>query len=152
MLFPIEQSEPEPRHDLQRLAEEIHREYFAEIRPLPIQWGRQIGRRRRRSIRLGSFDHLSKLIRIHPSLAHKSVPAYFIQSVIHHEYLHHLLGPAHNARFHRHERQFRYFRESKEWLKRHLPALLGSKRQRPTNRPVVARVIPTRRPQQLSLF
>lgn len=151
MLFTIGGSgEDEGRHDLQRLADEIHREYFAEVRPLPIQWGRQIGRKRRRSIRLGSFDHLSRLIRIHPSLAHTNIPAYFIQSVIHHEYLHHVLGPAHNARFHRHERQFRYFRESKAWLKRHLPALLGTKRS--TRRQPVVRITTTSRPQQLPLF
>lgn len=61
-----------------------------------------------------------------------AVPSFFIQSVIHHEYLHHILGARHNRRFHAHEQKFRYHRESKEWIRRNLGLLLGRKlRARP---------------------
>ena len=50
--------------------------------------------------------------------------------MIHHEYLHHVLGANHNRRFHAHERQFRYHRESKEWLRRNLFGLLGLRAKR----------------------
>ena len=115
---------------LESLAGDIHRTYFSKVPPLVVRWGQQISRKRRRSIRLGSYNHVTLEIRIHPSLNATNIPAYFIQSVIHHEYLHHVLGANHNRRFHSHERQFRYHRESKEWLRRNLFALLGLRPKR----------------------
>lgn len=120
---------------LQSLAAEVHRTYFFKYPPLPIRWGQQISRKRRRSIRLGSYNHHTAEIRIHPILKAANVPAFFIQSIIHHEYLHHVLGAHHNRRFHQHERQFRYHRESQEWIRRNLFGLLGRKRVRPVPAP-----------------
>jgi hypothetical protein len=117
-------------HHLESLADEIHRTYFDRHRPLRVRWGQQIARKRRHSIRLGSYNHFTTEIRIHPALNAANIPAFFIQSVIHHEYLHHVLGPNHNRRFHAHERQFRYYRESKEWLRRNVFALLGRRGRR----------------------
>ncbi len=119
--------EPGGVYDLDLLAETVRREYFPGTRPLEIVWGRKIERQKRRSIRLGSYDPRSKIIRIHPLLDSARVPAWFIQSIIHHEYLHHVLGARHNRRFHIHEARFRYHRESRLWLRRHLPMLLGYK-------------------------
>ena len=72
------------------------------------------------------------------------MPAYVIESIIHHEYLHHILGPHHNRRFHANERKFRYYRESQEWIRRHLFLLLGRKR-------IITRAAPPPRV-QLALF
>src|ERR1700753_1707971 len=109
------------RHDrLESLAAEVHRTYFSKYPPLSVRWGQQITRKKRRRIRLGSHNHQTSELRVHPLLDPPQIPAYFLQSLIHHEYLHHVLGPAHNRRFHAHERQFRYFREAKEWIKRNL--------------------------------
>ena len=150
-------------HDLDRLLDEVHRTYFGRHERLTIRWGKRVApSRRRRSIRLGSYDHSTSIIRIHPSLDAPHVPAFFIQSIVYHEYLHHVLGPPHNARFHRHERQFRYHRESKEWLKVNLPVLLGRRKAKASRTPVHA-IPPQRhprlivpkaqaRPVQLSLF
>jgi hypothetical protein len=127
------------RNYLESLADEVHRTYFFKYPPLPVRWGQQISRKRRRSIRLGSYNHHTTEIRIHPILNASSVPAFFIQSVIHHEYLHHVLGPHHNRRFHQHERQFRYHREAQEWIRRNLFLLLGRKKselKRPAPPPV----------------
>jgi hypothetical protein len=115
---------------LESLAAEVHRTYFFKYPPLPVRWGQQISRKKRRSIRLGSYNHITTEIRIHPLLEAAEIPAFFIQSVIYHEYLHHVLGASHNRRFHKEERKFRYFRESKEWVRRHLGLLLGVKRSR----------------------
>src|SRR5207237_5555753 len=147
MLFPL----PVPlntHHLLDSLAAEIHRTYFLKYPPLPVRWGHQIARKRRHSIRLGSYNHSTTEIRIHPLLNAPHIPAFFIQSIIHHEYLHHVLGPNHNRRFHVNERKFRYFRESKEWIRRHLFLLLGRRSER------VARLRKTPPPQlaQLLLF
>src|SRR5436190_19552422 len=102
---------------LASLADEVHRTYFFKYPALPVRWGQQISRKRRRSIRLGSYNHVTTEIRIHPLLRAASVPAYVLESVIHHEYLHHILGPHHNRRFHANERKFRYYRESQEWIR-----------------------------------
>ena len=127
--FPLEIPINGPHH-LDSLAAEIHRTYFFKYPPLRVRWGHHIARKRRRSIRLGSYNHVTLEIRIHPSLNSPRIPAFFIQSVIHHEYLHHVLGANHNRRFHAHERQFRYHRESKEWLRRNLFGLLGLRAKR----------------------
>ena len=116
-------------HHLPSLAAEIHRTYFVQHAPLRVRWGQQITRKRRRSIRLGSYNHHTTEIRIHPLLNSAAIPAFFIQSIIHHEYLHHVLGANHNSRFHRAERQFRYYREAKEYIRRNLFLLLGMKRK-----------------------
>jgi hypothetical protein len=112
-------------HDLRALAAAVRTAYFPGQELLEIQWGKKITRRRRQSIRLGSYDPETKTIRIHPLLDSPRVPSWFIESIIHHEYLHHLLGARHNRRFQRHERGFRYHREARVWLRRYLPMLLG---------------------------
>jgi hypothetical protein len=141
--LPLELPQNGPHH-LASLAAEIHRTYFYKYPPLRVRWGQNISRKRRRSIRLGSYNHVTLEIRIHPALNSPRIPAFFIQSVIHHEYLHHVLGANHNRRFHAHERQFRYHRESKEWLRRNLWGLLGIRRKRDATQ---TRVVP-----QLALF
>ena len=132
-------------HHLPSLASEVHRTYFFKFPPLPVKWGQQITRKRRRSIRLGSYNHYTSEIRIHPLLNSPAIPAFFIQSIIHHEYLHHVLGANHNSRFHRAERQFRYHREAKEWIRRNLFLLLGMKRR-------AAMTMPPPPPPQMALF
>jgi len=121
---------PTTHHHLESLAAEVHRTYFYKYPPLPVRWGQQIARKKRRSIRLGSYNHATAEVRIHPSLNAPNIPFFFVQSVIYHEYLHHVLGPHHNRRFHQHERQFRYHRESQEWIRRNLWLLLGRPKQK----------------------
>jgi len=142
--LPFPESGAGPHH-LDSLAAEIHRTYFYNVPPLPVFWGQQIRRKNRRSIRLGSYNHVTCEIRIHPILNAANVPSFFIQSIIHHEYVHHVTGAAHNRKFHAQERQFRYYRESKEWLRRNLHFLLGRKS---------VRLVPVARelPPQMALF
>ena len=116
------------RNYLESLASDVHKAYFWKVPPLPVRWGQQISRKRRRSIRLGSYNHLSREIRVHPLLDSPEVPQYFVESVIFHEYLHHMLGPDHDTRFHEHEKLFRFDREARTWLKRNLHRLLGRRK------------------------
>jgi len=140
MHFPLPVPE-NTHHYLNSLAGEVHRTYFGKYPPLPVRWGHQIARKRRRSIRLGSYNHHTAEIRIHPLLNTPPIPAFFIQSIIHHEYLHHVLGGSHNRRFHAQERQFRYYREAQEWIRCNLFMLLGRKRSE-LIRPVPPRSVP----------
>jgi len=141
-------------YDLTALAEEVRREYFSILPALPVRWGRRVQRKRRTSIRLGSYHRPTTSITIHPSLNVPNVPRYFIQSIIHHEYLHHILGADHDSKFHGYEREYQYYRESKAWLRKHIHSLLG---RRPP-RPLRARdgaflpVAVSERPKQLALF
>ena len=139
----------ETHHHLESLAAEVHRTYFPTFGRLPVKWGQQIARKRRRSIRLGSYNHQTREIRIHPLLNSPQIPAFFIQSVIHHEYLHHVIGAAHNRRFHSHERKFAYYRESQEWIRRNLFLLLGRRKSEFEKRPPVPQ--PVAAP-QMALF
>ena len=138
---------PATHHHLESLAAEVHRTYFSKYPPLPVRWGQQISRKKRRTIRLGSYNHHTTEIRIHPILNTAQVPYFFIQSIIYHEYLHHVLGASHNRRFHKHERLFRYYRESQEWLRRNLFLLLGRRKKVLRARPLPPPVAP-----QLVLF
>ena len=140
MHFPLPIPE-NTHHHLDSLAGDVHRTYFFKVPPLRVRWGHQISRKRRRSIRLGSYNHHTTELRIHPLLNSPLIPAFFIQSIIHHEYLHHVLGASHNRKFHAFERQFRYYRESQEWIRRNLFLLLGRKKSE-FQRPVVERPIP----------
>jgi hypothetical protein len=138
-------------HHLESLAAEVHRTYFGDHGPLTVRWGHQITRKKkRRSIRLGSYNHVTAEIRIHPLLNSPQIPAFFVQSIIHHEYLHHVLGASHNRRFHADEREFRYYRESQEWIRRNLFVLLGRRRGELQRRGVV--VPPAVEIAQLALF
>jgi hypothetical protein len=127
-------------HHLDSLAAEVHRTYFPDHPPLAVRWGQRITRKKRRSIRLGSYNHVTTEIRIHPLLNSRQIPAFFIQSVIHHEYLHHTLGASHSRRFHANERMFRYYRESQEWIRRNLFLLLGRRRAELDRRGIVVAV------------
>ena len=148
----IIKADPAGAHNLETLSSEVRRDYFPDAPPLRIEWGKSPGRRRRRSIRLGSYHRGTELIRIHPHLNSRSVPSWFIQSIIYHEYLHHILGPSHDRRFHRQERRFRFHRESKDWLASNLLMLLGyrQKPKRATRRRLRRATEETSR--QMSLF
>src|SRR5688500_4884061 len=129
-------------HNLKIIAAENEREYFPDRKHITprIAWSDCIGRKKRQSIRLGSYYRPSAVIRIHPRLNSADVPQFFVKSIIYHEYLHHVLGPNHNRRFRRIENKFRYHREAREWLRRHLPILLGH-RATPLPPPVVQRSV-----------
>jgi predicted metal-dependent hydrolase len=139
-------------YDLERLLDEIVRDYFPAAGRPRIHWGRKIARRKRRSIRLGSYYRPTSTIRIHPLLDTPAVPRFFIQSIVYHEMLHHVLGPAHDRRFHRQERGFHYHREAREWLRRNLGMLLGLRERPDRRRSPVPAILSAPRPQQLSLF
>lgn len=149
----VEREEGGSWYDLDRMLAELARDYFPDATMPAIQWGRKIARKKRRSIRLGSYYRPTQTIRIHPLLNSPEVPRYFVQSIIFHEMLHHVLGGAHNRRFHRAERSFRYYAEARAWLRANLSLLLGL-RERPR------RVLPLAPPlavapkpvRQLSLF
>lgn len=140
-------------YDLEAVMDDVVRSYFPSSTRPAIRWGRKIARQRRRSIRLGSYFAPTATIRIHPLLNSPAVPLFFLQSIVFHELLHHVLGPAHDRRFHRHERMFRYHREARAWLRSNLSMLLGSRRRPMRVPPLATHLQPPPRPsQQMALF
>lgn len=123
--------------DLALLFDDINRRYFQGLVDARITWGKDPGkptkrRRRSRSIKLGSYCSDQKLIRIHPALDRDFVPRYFIEYVIFHEMLHHVVPMpvregrrvCHSREFRARERTFEHFKEAERWEKQHVARLL----------------------------
>lgn len=125
----------EPRgrcFDLSQVFDSLNGRFFGgEIRAR-IGWGRAPGKRRRKSIRLGVYDHQLREIRIHPALDAPSVPLFFVEFIVFHEMLHQVfpstvkdLRRVHHPRvFRERERQFPLYAEALRWERENLSTLL----------------------------
>lgn len=118
--------------ELQELFDHINATYFGGQIVARIGWGRTPGRRRRKSIRLGVYDHKAKEIRIHPALDRPDVPRYFVEFIVFHEMLHQLFPSARDTGRHVHhprafrdrERAWPRYNAAITWEKEHLQELL----------------------------
>ncbi|MBE2250825.1 MAG: hypothetical protein IAE78_14910 [Myxococcus sp.] len=117
------------------LAEVFHRLnhlYFQDSIRARIGWGRNASKRRRKSIRLGVYDHRSREIRVHPALDRPDVPLFFVEYIVFHEMLHQVFPSARDSGRHVHhprafrdrERAFPRYAAAIAWEKEHLHALL----------------------------
>jgi hypothetical protein len=79
-------------HDLASIYDRVNATCFDGRLRVPVTWGRGGGRPRRGGLTFGSYDPVLGLIRIHPVLDREDVPEFFVESVVHHEMLHHKLG------------------------------------------------------------
>jgi len=120
-------------YDLTSVYADINGRFFAGRLRVPITWGRGVGRARRGGLTFGSYDPVLALIRIHPVLDRPGVPRYFLESVVHHEMLHHHMGGVpdragrtvyHTRAFREAEARFPHHREALAWEKENLPELL----------------------------
>ncbi|HUR28664.1 MAG TPA: hypothetical protein VM509_10790 [Planctomycetota bacterium] len=145
-------------HDLARIAGELRESHFAGVfahggLPWPrLTWGRAPKTRTRRTLRLGSFDAWSNVVRMHPVLDQRGVPEAFVRYVLFHELLHAAL-PAergdggrrifHSKEFRQRERAYEGTSAALAWEKANLAELLWSartgKEMRPPN--VVTRAV-----------
>jgi hypothetical protein len=147
--FERHQGEPRPRRvklrskgrhfDLIEVLSEVNHRFFKGELELTITWGRTPVRRRRGrgiSLRLGSYHHDQRLIRIHRALDGSEVPRYVVESVIYHEMLHAVMPPTrpnggrrriHPPEFRRRERQFPDYERAERWITENLPRLAGKK-------------------------
>jgi hypothetical protein len=120
-------------HDLSAIYEDVNDRFFGGRLRVPITWGRGVGRARRGGLTFGSYDPVLDLIRIHPVLDRPGVPRFFVESVVHHEMLHHHMGGVpdragrtiyHTRAFREAEARFPRHREALAWEKENLPELL----------------------------
>lgn len=123
-------------HDLDAILRDVSAEHFphADLEGVCITWARNppTRKRRRRSIRLGTYTHDLKLVRIHPALDQASVPVYVVSFVVFHELLHHVIPPVttggrldyHPPVFRQRERAHPDYARAVDWEERNLDALL----------------------------
>jgi len=112
-------------YDLMKIMREIKTKYGIAKRGVKITWSNARLHKRQQSIRLGSYNHDEKLIRVHPSLDNPSVPKYFVEYIVYHELLHALVPPQdrpgrrnfHPREYHHLEKQFEHFKEARKYEK-----------------------------------
>ena len=123
-------------HDLQAIFDDLNRRYFAGAIDARITWGQRTPdgarRRRRNSIKMGSYSVEDRLIRIHPSLDRAFVPEFFVSWIVYHEMLHQkhhipVVGGRrqfHTPEFALEEAAFEHFQRSRRWERENLDRLL----------------------------
>ncbi len=118
--------------DLQGIFDALNEAHFQSGIRARIGWGRASARRRRRSIRLGVYDHKSREIRVHPALDKPDVPLFFVEFIVFHEMLHQLFPSERGSGRHVHhprafrdrEKAFPRYQAAISWEKEHLQELL----------------------------
>lgn len=120
-------------HNLQDLYDDINTRYFGGTIRARITWGPRTKRKRRRgSVRLGSYTLEDELIRIHPVLDASDVPPWFVAWVVYHEMLHEVHDMPivdgrriyHTREFREAEARFERYAECVLWERTHLDKLL----------------------------
>jgi hypothetical protein len=119
-------------HDLLALFHDVNRKYFGGTVDALISWGRASPSKLRKTIKLGSYSAVGRLIRVHPNLDRYWVPRYFVQFIIYHEMLHHVIPASrgagrallHPEEFRARERQFRHYERAMAWEKSHIARIL----------------------------
>ena len=126
-------------HDLMKILARLNGRYFGgEHSDVLITWGRRTRprtSRARRTIKLGSYSPTERLIRVHPALDARWVPRYFVEYIVYHELLHHVVPAVRNGRrtelhppeFLRREQEFRHYERAIAWETAHIDRLLRSK-------------------------
>ena len=126
------------KHDLENIFGRLNDTYFQGMVDASVSWGRRTPARGERpqriSIKLGTYCADRKLIRIHPTLDRSWVPRYFVEYVVFHEMLHHMMPmpvragrrELHPPQFLEREQRFRHYVRAIEWEREHVGRLLRS--------------------------
>lgn len=117
--------------DLNEAFDKVNLRYFAGQLKISIAWSKHNAKKCRRYRTLGSYCSVKKHIKIHPIL--KKCPDFFLEYVIYHEMLHHVLPPkkdclgrryVHHAEFKQQEKLFPDFEKAKKWEQDNMKILL----------------------------
>jgi hypothetical protein len=119
--------------DLREIYDALNARFFGGAIDARIGWGRGPVVRRRRTIRMGVYDHQARTIRLHPALDSREVPRFFVEYIVFHEMLHQAVpGRSRGGRHQHHgpdfrarERAYPDFARATAWEQEHLPLLLG---------------------------
>ncbi|MBI5537059.1 MAG: hypothetical protein HY898_30335 [Deltaproteobacteria bacterium] len=121
-------------HDLLDIFRSLNETYFDGAVDAVITWGRSSKRhgQSRKSIKLGGYNAVERLISIHPALDRPWVPRYFVSFVVFHEMLHHVVpaprggGRAnlHPPAFREREATYRFYERALAWERSHISRML----------------------------
>jgi hypothetical protein len=124
------------KHDLRTLFDHLNDTYFQGMVDASITWARRSkpASGQRASIKLGTYCADKKLIRIHPTLDRSWVPRYFIEYIIFHEMLHHMMPmpvrdgrrELHSPEFRQGEQRYRNYARALAWEAQHISRVLRS--------------------------
>ena len=118
--------------DLDKIYERLNQEYFDVKVQAKIMWGRDVKSRNKSGFRYGSYDEGKKLIRIHPRLKQDFVPQCVLELTVYHEMCHQFVPSykkngtwqSHHPEFKRKEREFKDFKDARNWEKHNWHRLL----------------------------
>jgi hypothetical protein len=119
--------------DLQEVFDGLNETYFENKIEARITWGTRGGRRRRRtSIKMGSYSVEDRLIRIHPALDRRFIPRFFLEWIVYHEMLHQVhdipvVGGRrqfHTPEFMAQESNFEHYERARDWERSNLDRIL----------------------------
>jgi hypothetical protein len=124
-------------HDLDAMLAALVARYAPEAAPVHIGWAHARAPRtgaRRHAIRLGVYRYETREIRVNPVLDASWVPRYFVEWVVFHELMHHVVGPDdsprathHGARFRARERDFADRERALAWERTHARQLIEAR-------------------------
>jgi predicted SprT family Zn-dependent metalloprotease len=111
--------------DLDKIFERLNQEYFDDKVQAKVMWGRDVKTRNKSGFRYGSYDEGKKLIRIHPRLKQGFVPHCVLELTVYHEMCHQFVPSykkngtwqSHHPEFKRKEREFKGFKDARNWEK-----------------------------------
>lgn len=130
-------------HNLSKMLAKVSQKYLGKVvDDVKIEWGTYNAPRNGKSRRYmfwGRYFPDVKLIRIHATLNQPWVPKFFVEHVVYHELLHHVMIPNvspramragtvewHPELFQVAERQFKYYEKSIQWEQKNLERLYRS--------------------------
>ena len=123
-------------HHLGEIWDRVNAEYFEGRLQLKITWFHRRFKEAPRRIILGSYHFKPQLIRINNYLDQAHIPSYFVEYIVYHEALHHVLPPRpgkwgkraiHHAEFKALEKKFKHYDQAKAYSKEIKSALFEGK-------------------------
>ena len=132
----------EDAKDIDVMFERLNREYFNGKIQATVKWGRDVKTQNKRGFRYGSYDENKKLIRLHPRLKQEFVPFYVLELTLYHEMCHQFAPSykknrswkSHHPEFKKKEKEYRNFKDARNWEKNNWHKLLLPANQETVNR------------------
>ncbi|MEK9628354.1 MAG: SprT-like domain-containing protein [Nitrospinota bacterium] len=139
----IEQIPTEEGKDINAIFERLNREYFNDKIEATVKWGRDVKTKNKSGFRYGSYDENKKLIRIHPRLKQDFVPVYVLELTLYHEMCHQFAPSykkngawqSHHPEFKKKEKEYKNFKEARNWEKNNWHKLLLPAKEEPETVP-----------------
>ncbi|MCB1135626.1 MAG: hypothetical protein KDK78_05095 [Chlamydiia bacterium] len=121
-------------YNLRDVYDTVNKEYFDGGVDLNITWYGRLRTSPRQRVTFGLYYDPLRLIKVHKLLDSPLVPRFFIEYIVYHEMLHHVLPGytgsdgrrcVHHPEFQSREAGFKYFEQAKQWIRDNEILLFG---------------------------